>query len=90
MLRLYPELRAHPAYIGVPQKMAEEWCAVIEETMAEQPERRRLVELRYFEGLTEEEVRKRLPLGRTCYIKWRAELLYTIAAKAAYRRILAP
>ena len=50
MLRLYPELRAHPASIGVPKVVAGAWCAVIEETMAEQPERRRMVELRYFRG----------------------------------------
>lgn len=83
-------LRAYPVFFGVPVEEAVLWRGAIEEAMDEQPTRRRMVELRYFEGLTEEEVQERLPLGRTCYIKWRADIVHTVAAKAAYRQLLAP
>lgn len=88
MLRRYPQMKAEarsgPLLI---------WCAVIEEMLVElgeRPERRRMVELRYFDGMTEEAVMQALPLGRSCYRKWRDDALATLAAKAAYERLIKP
>lgn len=84
------QLREYPELPGCEEKTARLWRCVIEEALAERPERRRMVELRYFEGKSEERVQQMLPVGRTAYMRWRADFLATVAAKAAYWHLLQP
>lgn len=84
-LREYPQLR------GQESRLARLWCDAIGETLDELTEdRRRMVALRYFDGLSEEDVQRLVPVGRSCYRKWRADVVATVAAKAAYLQLLVP
>lgn len=84
MLREYPNMK------GQAGKLARLWCACIEEALEERPERQRMVEMRYFEGQSDEAVQEALPLSRNVYLQWRSELVATVAAKAAFEKLVRP
>lgn len=89
-LRAYPGMKRHPR-----SGVDEAWCAVIDEMLAElredgQGNRERMVELRYFVGQSERAVQAALPVGRNSFRTWRAEVIATVAAKAAYKKLLKP
>lgn len=85
------KLREYPRLLGQDERLARLWCEVICEALDELPKDRvRMVRLRYFDGLTEEQVQRRVPVGRSCYLKWRRDVVATVAAKAAYKQLLVP
>ena len=70
-----------------------EWADAIKETLDEykntgEPGKARLLELRYFNRMTEEQVTKRLYVSNKTYFAWKREVLFTLIAYAAKRGIL--
>ena len=71
------------------------WHQVIGETLEEYrrdgwDNKARLLELRYFEGMTEEQVEEELHISHGAYWKWKRDTFATLAAKAAWHRLVKP
>ena len=71
------------------------WDKVIEATLAEyragpEPAKAELLELRYIQGLPQEQVMEKLFVGKGTYWKWKREVFCTLGMKAAYAHLIQP
>lgn len=84
------KLRAYRHLQSAPDTGARLWCEAIRQTLQEyehtgEPQKARLLKLRYFEGKTEDEVRGMIFVSRNTYYGWKNDVLGTVAFYAAMR-----
>lgn len=86
------KLREYPAMcLCLEDTAARLWCDAIAEALEEQPPQHcRCMQLRYFEKMPEESVQRAIPISRSGFLKWRADFLGIVLAKAAWRGLIKP
>ena len=85
------QLYMYPVLAGEDTDFARQWCGVIDAALAALPDdRRRAMEFRYVLKYTEQRVLDEMPVGRTTWLKWRADFLADVAIRAAYVQLIHP